>query len=178
MQILGKKRGGRGGRAFVVAACIGAAGCGTTHSTTVDYDYGDGDMQKAIEGHWTGTLTRPDGTSTSLDLTLARDVTGAELQNSTVSPQCGTRTFAHPLCAAMSELALTGALISDDRDLDGTVTGSFMMYYRFAAGGTLHLTATSTTTLDVIYDSGALRSGTLTDKDRVKLGDFSLTRSP
>ena len=112
--------------AFSLSACLLMA-CGAEEE---EFRFGAAEMQNAVTGEWTGTLT-VGGQPTTHSLHLERAEPSAR-------PMCENRTFAHPQCIDMTTMGLVGTLTTADKAYtDAAVSGSFDVYGFELSGGDL-----------------------------------------
>lgn len=123
-------------RRLTIASLTGAflVGCGSDPEDPV-YGFGEADMQGAIVGNWSGTMTLNGQMPSAYTLSLA--------QVPSLQPACGNRTFSAPLCIETSSMTLEGTLTTTDKTFDGvTVKGSFLVIGLELASGELSLSGT------------------------------------
>lgn len=106
-----------------VAMCalfgIVLAGC-SSEPTEPEYGFGEADMQSAIIGDWSGSMTLTGQAATTFTLSIARIPT--------LQPACGSRTFNAPLCVESSSMNVEGTLTTADKMFDAVkLQGSFMV---------------------------------------------------
>lgn len=123
-------------RRLMIASLAGAflVGCGADPEDPV-YGFGESDMQGAIVGNWSGTMTLNGQMPSSYTLSLA--------QVPSLQPACGSRTFSAPLCVETSSMTLEGTLTTTDKTFDGAVVkGSFLVIGLELVSGELSLSGT------------------------------------
>jgi hypothetical protein len=110
-----------------------AAGCGPSEEEE-EFDFDGDDMREAIEGTWTGTVTRA-GTTQAVELTLAYQAPAKQAA-------CGNRELGadspqiQPQCTTDSSIGLTGTMTIEGGELSGaTVKGSFIVSGTEMQGG-------------------------------------------
>jgi hypothetical protein len=112
-----------------------------------NFEYGETEMVKAVEGTWRLTFSRPEGPGVvtfSLEKGPAPTAapSGAFASPPGVTPQCGSRTFTRPAaaCTTMSSLALAANVVEAEPALDATNgTGYFRAYGVTYSGGQIEL---------------------------------------
>lgn len=126
-------------RNSVLVPLVGAllVGCGS-EPTEAEYTYGEADMQKAIVGDWTGTM--------SLTGQMATPYTLSIVQVPALQPACGNRTFNAPQCVETSSMSLEGTLTTVDKVFDGVkMQGNFMVIGLEMTYGDLNLSGSGVT---------------------------------
>lgn len=123
-------------RRFMIASLAGSllVGCSSDPDEPV-YGFGETDMQGAIVGNWSGTMTLNGQMPSTYTLSLT--------QVPSLQPACGSRTFSAPLCVETSSMTLEGTLTTADKTFDGlTVSGSFFVIGLELVSGELSLSGT------------------------------------
>ncbi|MBK9266629.1 MAG: hypothetical protein IPM54_43440 [Polyangiaceae bacterium] len=99
--------------------CSLLAACGP-EAAEPEYGFGEADMQNAIVGDWSGTLTLTGQMPTSFTLSIARVPS--------MQPACGSRTFSAPACVETSSMTLNATLTTADKTFDAvSLQGDFMV---------------------------------------------------
>jgi hypothetical protein len=126
-------------RNSVVVSLVGAllVGCGSEPAES-EYAFGETDMQNAIVGAWTGTM--------SLTGQMATPYTLSIVQVPALQPACGNRTFNAPQCVETSSMSVEGTLTTADKVFDGVkLQGNFMVIGLEMTYGDLSLSGSGVT---------------------------------
>lgn len=102
----------------LVATPVFATGCGGGGEEEEEFDFDGDDMRAAVEGTWSGTVTRTDGTVLTMTLTL--DYVAPEK-----TPACGNRELGsagerpriQPQCVTESRIELAGEMTIEGGEL-------------------------------------------------------------
>jgi hypothetical protein len=96
-----------------------ALGCGSEPADP-EFGFGETEMQNAVVGDWTGTMTLSGQSPTTFTLSIGRAPA--------MQPACGSRTFSSPLCIETSTMNLDATLTTADKMFDAAkLQGSFMV---------------------------------------------------
>lgn len=122
---------------FGLFVCASLVGCGSEPAEP-EYAFGETDMQTAIVGNWTGTMTLTGQMPTPYTLSI--------VQVPTLQPACGNRTFNAPQCVETSSMSVEGTLTTTDKVFDGVkLQGNFMVIGLQLNYGDLNLSGSGVT---------------------------------
>jgi hypothetical protein len=109
-----------------------------------EFDYGEAEMTKAVEGLWSLTFPLPGAEGTAaVTLRIEKGTATSTLPASSIEPQCGTRTFMRPAaaCSPSSELMLAATIVDTSHPLDVPAgKGAFSVRSSKFSAGFLDLT--------------------------------------
>jgi hypothetical protein len=124
---------------LVIGALVSSMlfGCGSD-PVDPEYGFGEADMQNAIVGNWSGTISLMGQTPTALTLVVT--------QVPAMQPACGSRTFGSPLCVETSSMKLDATLSTADKVFDAVkLGGEFLVIGTELSNGELSLSGPGVT---------------------------------
>lgn len=157
-------------------------GCGTDEP---QFQYGSAEMQAAIAGTWTFTITPSDGTPTEVTVQIdeADTAPGATAQVSgrsfiRAAHACGSRTLVKSAgaCTDVSSMPLAITFVSGDPSLmNGPLSGAFIVPGTMFQSGMLELTIGPYAIMATVSSDGTVTSPFLTGQGAI--GTVAITRS-
>jgi hypothetical protein len=117
-----------------VLICTFLVGC-SSDPAEPEFGFGEADMQNAIIGDWSGTMSLAGQMPTAFTLNV--------VQVPSLEPTCGSRPFSSPLCVESSSLTLEATLSTADKGFDAVkLNGHFTVIGLEMNNGDLWLSGT------------------------------------